>query len=221
MRTKERRKAIILRREGKTYSEIRRTLHIPKSTLSDWLKGYLLNPNELIRLKKNIRHGRDIATEKIRITKQRNKDIRLKKIFKEEKQKLLPLSQRELYFAGLLLYLGEGVKGDNSTISLNNTDPKVVKLFLFWLINCLKVQKLKIRVCVHLYKDMNIPKYLNYWSKYLSIPRDQFIKPYIKDSNRSDLDQKGYGNGTCGVYIYDRTLKLKVTAGISAITGMI
>jgi hypothetical protein len=119
------------------------------------------------------------------------------------------------------LCLGEGVKGDNSTVSLNNTDPKVVKLFLYWLMRCLKVKKQKIRVSVHLYQDMNVSWYLAYWSKYLSIPRNQFIKPYIKISKRTDLDQKGYGKGTCGLYIYDRKLKLKVMAGISAITGMI
>jgi predicted transcriptional regulator len=221
MRTKDRRKAIILRREGKTYSEIRKTLHIPKSTLSDWLKGYLLNPNELKRLKKNIRHSRDIATEKIRETKQRKKDIRIMKILKEEKQKLLPLNLRELYIAGLLLYLGEGNKGDNSTVSLNNTDPSVVKLYCFWLTQALHIQQIRLRVALHLYKDMDINQSIKYWSNYLAIPKEQFLKPYIKDSNRKDIDQKGFGHGTCGIYIYDRVIKLRVLAGMNAITGMI
>jgi hypothetical protein len=221
MRTKERRKAIKLRRLGETYSEIKAQLNLPKSTLSDWLKDCPLTSKQLAKLHKHIRYKKYIAIEKTRETKRQKREIRFKQIFEEEKKRILPINNRELYLAGLLLYLGEGVKGDNSTVGLNNTDPKVVKLFLYWLTHCLKVKKHKIRVNVHLYQDMNISRYLTYWSTYLSIPRSQFIKPYIKASNRSDLDQKGFGNGTCGLYIYDRKLKLKVMAGISAITGMI
>jgi hypothetical protein len=221
MYTKNRGKAIGLRQLGKTYSEIKAQLRIPKSTLSGWLKDYPLTDKELSKLNKHIRYKKYAAIEKTRETKRQNKVIRLKHIFEEEKTKILPINNRELYLAGLLLCLGEGVKGDNSTVSLNNTDPKVVKLFLYWLMRCLKVKKQKIRVSVHLYQDMNVSWYLAYWSKYLSIPRNQFIKPYIKISKRTDLDQKGYGKGTCGLYIYDRKLKLKVMAGISAITGMI
>jgi len=221
MRTKDRRKAINFRRLGKTYSEIRTKLHLSKSTLSGWLKDYPLTDKQLINLHKHIRYKKFIAIEKTRRTKKQNKDIRIERIYEEEKTQILPISNRELYLAGLLLYLGEGVKGDNSTVGLNNTDPKVVKLFLYWLVHNLGVAKSRIRVSLHLYQDMETEQYIQYWSGMLSMPKNQFIKPYIKSSNRSDIDQKGYGKGTCGLYIYDRKLKLKVMAGISAITGMI
>jgi hypothetical protein len=55
MYTKNRGKAIGLRQLGKTYSEIKAQLRIPKSTLSGWLKDYPLTDKELSKLNK---HGK-------------------------------------------------------------------------------------------------------------------------------------------------------------------
>lgn len=221
MKTDLRRKALELRGQGKTYTEIRKILSIPKSTLSNWLKGNILSPDALKILTNKKKLSRDVAMEKTRLTKQKKREMRFHIFSKEEKLKLLPLNKREQYLAGLMLYLGEGVKGDNSTVSLNNTDPKVVKFYYFWLTQVLFVKKEEVRVAVHLYQDMNMKKSLAFWSNYLSIPQNQFIKPYIKKSNRSDIDQKGFGHGTCGIYIYNRLLKLRILAGINAITGVV
>lgn len=221
MRTKDRRKAIRLRREGKTYSEIRKKLDIPKSTLSEWLNNYPLSNKQIQNLQVNVRKSREKAAEKTIVTKRQKKLERIKIIEKKEKKALLPLNKREFYIAGLFLYLGEGRKGDNSTVSLNNTDPRVVKMFYYWLVYVLEVRKERIRVAVHIYEDMNIEKSLNYWSNYLHIQRKQFVKPYIKHSLRQEVDQKGYGYGTCGLYVYDRQLKLKILAGIDVIASKI
>jgi hypothetical protein len=219
MRTKDKNNAIVLRKQGRTYSEIVKTLHVAKSTLSDWLKNYPFTKNQIHSLRIKIHSKRVIGIKKTIITKRHKKLVRIKEINEIEKKVILPISKREFYIAGLMLYMGEGRKGDNSTVSLNNTDPKVVILFLHWLVHILMVPKERIRVIVHLYKDMNINKSLDYWSTYLSIPRKQFIKPYIKQSVRQQIDQKGYGQGTCGLYIYDRKLKLKILAGIDAIAS--
>ena len=64
---------------------------------------------------------------------------------------------------------------------------------------------------------MNINKSLNYWSKELQLPRSQFMKPYVKESTRKGLTQKGFGHGTCGIYISDVLLKEKILLGIDAI----
>jgi hypothetical protein len=58
---------------------------------------------------------------------------------------------------------------------------------------------------------------IDYWSRQLGINKAQFIKPYIKESNRLNINQKGYGHGTCGIYVYNRRLKEKIIFGIDAI----
>ena len=55
MRLLDRRKAIELRIQGKTYSEIRSVIpNLPKSTLSGWIKDVKLTPEQERKLQKNI-----------------------------------------------------------------------------------------------------------------------------------------------------------------------
>jgi len=209
--------AIKLREQGKTYKQIHDLLNISKSTLSGWLKNYPLNEKQLNKLLENIVLRKQIAREKTTITKFKKRKERLELVFQQEKSIYSKLSIREFYIAGLMLYWGEGVKGEGSAISLNNTDPRVLIFFKNWLIKCVDVSENEIRVILHLYNDMNIKDAINYWSKVLKIPKKQFIKPYVKDSNRFNIRHNGYGKGTCGLYIYDKRKKEKILAGIDVI----
>lgn len=212
-----RKKAIKLRKRGLTYSEIRSRLGISKSTLSDWLSKYPLTKDQIVTLENTIKRNKYLAIEKIRLTKQKKRAIRLKSIYEEEKNYWLSLSPRELEIAGLFLYWGEGNKNLKTQLSLNNTDPKVLKFTLYWMKKALKIPKKKIKVWLHLYSDMNPNKEIEFWSKTLDIPLSQFIKPYIKKSKREDLDHKGFGHGTCGLAVSDVRLKEKVIIAINAI----
>ncbi|MBI3385174.1 helix-turn-helix domain-containing protein [Candidatus Gottesmanbacteria bacterium] len=216
-RITERRKAIQLRRRGYTYSEIRRKLLLPKSTLSDWLRGFILTDSQLNNLRKHIKRNKYVAMEKTRRVKYEKRQNRLLEIYKNEKRKWLPLSEKELFLAGLFLYWGEGNKAKRHTVSINNTDPLVVKFALYWILKSLKVPKNKVRVFLHLYSDMNIKKELTFWKKQLSVKKNQFTKPYIKKTKKSDLDQKGFGHGTCGIQVNSTFLKEKILMSIKAI----
>lgn len=212
-----RKEAIKLRKRGLTYSEIRSRLGISKSTLSDWLSKYPLTKDQIATLEKTIKRNKYLAIEKIRLTKQKKREIRLKSIYEEEKNYWLSLSPRELEIAGLFLYWGEGNKNLKTQLSLNNTDPKVLKFTLYWMKKTLKIPKKKIKVWLHLYSDMNPNKEIRFWSKTLDMPLSQFIKPYVKKSKIEDLNHKGFGHGTCGLAVSDVRLKEKVIMAINAI----
>jgi hypothetical protein len=216
-RIKDRQKVILLRKSGKTYGEIKRELGISKSTLSNWLSKYPLSEKELFAVKESVDRNKDIAVERCRLTKQKKREKRILGVYNSEKKKHLPLSSKEIYVAGLFLYWGEGSKNIKGSVSLSNTDPEVLKFYLFWLRNSFKIPTEKIKVLVHLYKDMEIERELAYWSKELKISRTQFSKPYIKKSSRSDIDQKGFGHGTCNLIVCDIRLKEKIMMGIKAI----
>jgi DNA-binding transcriptional ArsR family regulator len=207
------RKALILRKQKKSYSQIKSILGVSKSTLSEWLRAYPLTRGEI----NNLRANSEIRIEKYRQTMRNKREAKLAQYRKEEKQKLLPLSKRELLIAGLFLYWGEGAKVSRNLISINNTDPKLVQFALYWMKRALGIPKNKIQVYLHLYNDMNIQEEITFWSKVLKIPLRQFSKPYIKDSKRSDLDQKGFGHGTCGVRACNTILKDRMLIGIDVI----
>lgn len=217
-RTKDRRKAIGLRKQGKTYREIRRELKIPKSTLSDWLSKYPLTEKELNLLKRRVKINKDIAVERCRLTKEKKWQKRLSDTYISQRNNLLPLTAKEIYLSGLFLYWGEGSKSLKGAVNVSNTDPRVIKFYLYWLKKALNISVNKIKVLIHLYSDMDKDNELAFWSKELSIPLKQFNKPYIKKSKRADIDQKGFGHGTCNIFVCDVLLKERIIEGIQAIS---
>ena len=217
-RIKDRQLAIELRKQGKTYSEIRKELSISKSTLSDWLSNLPLTSQQIKYLEKSKKNNRALGIEKIRLTKQRKREGRIKVTYENQKVYWGKLSKRELEIAGIFLYWGEGNKRLNGSVSLNNTDPKVMKFTLLWLKNSLLVPQEKIKVDLHLYSDMKPEEEISFWSKELNLPVSQFRKPYIKKSKRADIDQKGFGHGTCALVVNDVRLKEKVMMSIKAIS---
>ena len=216
-RIKDRQKVIILRKNGKTYSEIKRELGIPKSTLSNWLSKYPLTRDQLKAIEKTSKRNKEVGVEKCRMTKRKKREKRLREIYIKEKSKLLPLTKREIYLIGLFLYWGEGLKDIKGALSLSNTDPSVIKFYLYWLVKNLGIPKKKIKVGIHLYVDMDVEESLNYWSRELQLSRNQFSKPYIKKTKKADIDQKGFGYGTCNLILADVRLKERVMMGIKAI----
>ena len=207
------RKALILRKQRKSYSQIRSILGVSKSTLSEWLRAFPLTREEINKLRAN----NEVRIERYRRTMKKKRDVRFGLYCKEEKRKYLPLSKQELLVAGLFLYWGEGNKASRCTISVNNTDPKLVQFALYWMRRALNMPLHKIRVYVHLYTDMNVQKELKYWSTLLRVPLGQFVKPYIKISKRSEIDQKGFGHGTCGVRAENTVIKERILAAIQVI----
>lgn len=207
---------IELRLKGYTYGQIKRELGISKSTLSDWLKNLHLTEEQLKKLALNRKNSKDVAVERFRETFRTKRLIRLKKTLDKQIIKLLPLTEKELLIAGLFLYWGEGDK-KRGRVSISNTDPKIVKFALYWMLNILKIPKDKIRVNLHLYKDMDVKDTTKFWSDTLDIPINQFIKPYIKSTNRSGLTYKSFGYGTCRLHASNTALSEEVAMALKCI----
>lgn len=205
--------ALKLRNQGKSYSQIKKEICVSKSTLSLWLRKFPLS-REQINL---LRAHSEIRIEKYRQTMQAKREKRLNIYYNEEKTRLLPLSQKELLVAGLFLYWGEGAKTVRHIVSINNTDPDVLKFALYWMRIALHIPKEKIQVFLHLYDDMNIDREISFWSRELNISKKYFARPYIKKSKRVGLTQKGFGHGTCGIRTNNTVIKERILMAMKAI----
>jgi len=212
-KVKEHATVLQLRKLGLSYNQIKLKVRVSKSTLSRWLKDLPLSKDQINSLRGKS-HSR---IEKYRESMKKRRETRLKQVYFESRKQLLPLSKKELLMAGLFLYLGEGNKSLKKAVSVNNTDPAVMKFYFYWLTKVLNVPTHSIKVYVHLYKDMNIEEELSRWSDLLKIPQTQFMKPYIKDSMRSSVQQKGYGHGTCALVVHDVRLKEKIILSLKSI----
>ena len=206
-------RAIELRKEGKSYSQIKNELQVSKSSLSLWLRDFPLPHEILVQL----RDFNEKRIESFRNTWRRKRAARLRSIYKSQQQVLLPLTKRELYVAGLFLYWGEGGKTSNGMASLSNTNPKVMKFFLKWLTEILEVPKDKVIVRLHLYKDMDVRSETQFWSRELNLPLEQFRKPYIKETTLRGLTYKTIGHGTCNLIVYGQELREKILMGMEVV----
>jgi len=215
-RFKDREKALALRKKQYSYSQIKKILKISKSTLSYWLRDYPLSKQRI----RELRDWNEQRIERYRETMKQKRKKRLNIYYQEQKELIFPLGKRELYLAGLFLYWGEGSKTIQTRLSVSNTDPSIIKFFIFWLNESLSVPKNKIKIFLHLYNDMNIKKETAYWSNILKIPFSQFNKPYIKASSNSRINHKGaFGHGTCNATIGDARLSEKIIMAIKAISN--
>jgi len=130
-------KAIRLRLEEHLgYGAIRKQVPVAKSTLSAWLRNFPLSKERINELKKLGWSKSEVKIEKYRATmreKREGKD-------REEYEKYLVhfskrITQKVFFTSGLMLYLAEGAKTNNYTISIANTDSRIIKFFIRWLNN--------------------------------------------------------------------------------------
>lgn len=213
-RFKDHEKALALRKQKMSYSQIKKILKVSKSTLSLWLRDYPL-PEERIR---ELRDWNEKRIERYRETKRKKKEKRLKEFYSQQKKVIFPFNRRELFLTGLFLYWGEGGKTIPTNLSMSNTDPSIIKFFIMWLNKSLNIPKKKLKVHLHLYNDMNIDEKTKYWSNILQIPIKQFTRPYIKKTSSKRINHKGtFGHGTCNIRIGGARLAERIHMSIKAV----
>jgi len=196
-RKEDREKALEMRKREMSYSQIKKVLGISKSTLSYWLADYPLSKERI----RELRDCNEQRIERYRETMRKKRQDRLDVFYKQEKLKIFPINKKELYLAGLFIYMGEGAKSQSlKQLLISNTNPAIIKFFIYWAEKSLLISRDKMRVQLHLYSDMDINKEIDFWSTTLKIKKSQFIRPYIKESLSTRINHKGaFGHGTCNL----------------------
>lgn len=129
-----------------------------------------------------------------------------------KKKTSLSSIEKRLHVATLMLYWAEGAKGRHS-VDFANSDSKMVTLFLKGLREIYRVDEKRLRVCLYCYANQNANNLLNYWSSLLKIPRNQFIKPYVrKNFNDNKIGKMVYG--VIHIRYSDKKLLMQIKAEI-------
>lgn len=207
--SKSKEKAILLRRKGMSYSQIKDTLGISKSTLSGWLKDMPLSKERI----RELRDNNQIRIEKTRATKRRKKMTRRKEVYARVAREIEE-SKDKFFVSGFYLYWGEGTKTAEYTVSITNSDPAVIRCFIDWLM-ILGVQINSLKVKLHLYSDQNEVELKEFWSSVTNIPLENFNKSYKKQNKLGRKTYKGmFPYGTCVVAYHNRDMHEYVLEGI-------
>lgn len=199
IKEKEKETAINLRKQGKTYSEILSVVPVAKSTLAIWLQSINLSKKQKQRITKeklaSSQRGGD-AKRKQRIEKQNSLVLKAKSEIKN-------ISDRELFLIGAIMYWAEGAKEKEyypgSQLQFSNMDPKMIQVFLVWLIKVCKIDKNMIifNIFLHQTHRDRIEEIRAFWSKITGFPIDSLSTVYWKrnklKTNRKNTGEKYYG----------------------------
>ncbi len=205
MKSKLKNKAIALRKEGNTYSEIMKAIPVAKSTLSEWLREVGM-----------VKEVKQVFTEKRRLASlrggqaRRNQRITLfNKIIGKAEKEIGKLSKRELWLLGVALYWAEGSKEKESRpgsgVMLINSDADLIVVFLRWLFEICHIPKDQIRCEIYLHDSYKneIARFQEYWSQKTGLPLSYFNTVYFK-RNKINTKRKNTGD------LYNGQLRVKV-----------
>lgn len=225
----DKQKALRLRLQGKTYTEIRKELGgVSKSTLSLWLKDVVLSDAAKqaleARTKKKSVAGILKWSKAQTVEARRNADA----IKKNTSREIGKISDRELIILAAALYWAEGYKRPRvrrgredicHEISLTNSDPKLARAFLKCMIQICKVDIAYVKINVRIFQHMNENEAIEYWSDQLDIPKENFTKTYVGLS-RSSAGKRPFNRlpyGVAQVRINNTNLFYKVMGWIEGL----
>ena len=191
-------RAVNLRRRGWSYNIISKRLGVGKGTLSDWLRTIPYTPNQAVVAR--VRAG----PAKAAALKHQVKLQQILSLRTQGQREIGRISDRDLLFLGLGLYMGEGSKL-YETVRLINSDPPIVKVAMHWFRRICKVPNRHFAVRVHLYPDTAPTAALAYWSKVTDLPRGQFERVQVdRRTDKSGKKRRRLPYGTAHIKIYSR-----------------
>ncbi|MCX6724416.1 MAG: hypothetical protein NT155_04620 [Candidatus Staskawiczbacteria bacterium] len=193
-------KAIELRKQGFSYAEILKKIPVAKSSLSLWLRSVGLSKKQEQRLT-----DKKLASA-LRGSKKR-KEIRIaltNEIKRKAQEEVGNLTERELWLISTALYWAEGSKEKNyrpgSGVQFSNSDPRMIRLFLSWLLGTVDIPKEDIGIDIYIHESHKntINRVINYWAEQINFSRDNFQHIYFK-KNKIDTKRKNTGKDYYGL----------------------
>ncbi len=175
MRT-DKNKALGLRKLGKSYNEIKASLGVPKSTLSEWLKSSTWSNKVKKDLTEKAKRNHTVQLRRLGAIR----NAHLAKLYRqarhEAKEEFEYFKFHPLFISGVALYWGEGAKTARGILRIGNTDPGMILLFVKFLEKICGIPKKEIKAHILLYPDLDAENCKNFWSQKSSLPIKNFNK---------------------------------------------
>lgn len=172
----EQQRARELRAQSWTLDDIARELGVAKSSVSKWVRDveFTPNPRRHNYWTKDNPHPQQVAKEQ-----------EIERFIREGERTVGRMTDREFLLVGAALYAGEGFK-TGASLGMANTDPAILLAFVHWLRRFFEIDESRLRVRLYLHEGLDLDAAERYWSELLSIPREQFRKPYraVADASR-------------------------------------
>ena len=208
--------ALKLRRQGWSIKDIAKKLDVSPGSVSLWCQKITLNKSQQAVLKAKQTaagmRGRQMGADM-------NKAKRLTAMSLAEDTAMANIqsvTSRELFFLGLGIYWGEGVKSRSGQATVVNSDPRILKIAMRWFCDCLEVESSEFRPYIYisiLHRDRE-EEIMNYWVKILSLPGSQFKSPiYLQQKPKQKYENHDSYYGVIALRVAKSTnLKYRILA---------
>ncbi len=223
-------KALKLRLQGRSYSEIQQLLGVPKATLSAWFSGLDIPDAARERIKKRVYEKSIAGLIKRNHLQTHLAEQSARSLREKAKREVIKLSKKDIFLIGIALYWAEGYKRPrivngkmrtSHSVSMTNSDPALMKTFLRFLREVCLVPEERITANLRIYEHQNANYLLDFWSKATNIPPSKFQKFYYGIS-KSSLGKRPFNvlpYGTIQVRVNDTKLYHKIMGWIEGMAS--
>lgn len=202
-------KAVMLRKQGKTYSEIKALIpKTSKSTLSYWLSSLELSDKQKEKLSQNV-NKKLIKARAQSVLVQKKKREKYFSDIENKNAHLIKTLNTDIKAAKLVLsalHLGEGGKNRPGSMQLGNSDPGIVRLFLKLMRVCYDIDESKFRCTILCRADQDIKKLESFWLRITGISRKQFYKTRIDARTIGKPSRKLDYKGVCVINYFSASV---------------
>jgi hypothetical protein len=137
----------------------------------------------------------------------------------QAKEDIQTVSTRELFYLGLGIYWGEGVKSRTGQATVVNSDPRILRIMMRWFVECLSVPKIDFRpyVYISIMHQEREQVIMSYWEKVLGLPSGQFKSPiYLTQKPKQKYENHDSYFGVVALQVSRSTqLKYRILALLS------
>lgn len=174
-----------LRQEGKSYRQIQKEVGISRSTLTAWFKNIQWS-NHISEghKKKNLGASKE-RMERMNMVRKLKLQYHYALVESEAIKEYEIFKKETLFWAGLMIYAGEGDKKTRHQIRISNSEFYLHKIFIQFVVTYLKLPKENFKIGLLLYPDLSEEVCIKRWSTELHLESRNFYKTHIikgKDS---------------------------------------
>lgn len=213
---KDKETAIQLRKEGKSYQEIYESLHIPRSTLSDWFSKEGWSGEIKRRLTISIQEKHTVRLVGLNKIRGQHLAEAYEAAREEARKEFELLKYNPLFISGVMLYWGEGAKDPKQGVKFTNSDSKMIKFYVEFLMKSCHIPVEKIKAYILIYPDLEEKITRAYWSKMSGLPWENFTKSIVITGRRAT---RRLSWGVCTISISSTYFKQKMLEWIKILPG--
>lgn len=202
-KSRERNRAIELRKKGESIKAIAKKIGVSKSSVSIWCRDIILTSAQIKRLHESMVKGGYVGRMKGARAQYERRLRVIEQARENGKLAIGGLSERDLLISFISLYWGEGSKKSRQ-FAINNSDSEMVQFIIKAIRKLWGIKKERFVLTIginQIYKKRE-KEVQNYWSKVTDMSKSQFRKTiFIKAKNKKHYDNFKNHYGTLTVKI--------------------